>query len=42
MISVRTLGYGASLEDVKAAFRASLEGYRAWAVAREPTATPKV
>jgi hypothetical protein len=27
---VLTWGYGASFEEVKAAFRASLEGYRAW------------
>ena len=27
---VPTWGYGASLEEAKAAFRASLDGYRAW------------
>jgi hypothetical protein len=27
---VKTWGYGASLEDAKAAFRASLDGYKAW------------
>jgi hypothetical protein len=27
---VLTWGYGASLEEAKAAFRASLDGYRAW------------
>ena len=27
---VLTWGYGASLEDAKAAFRASLDGYKAW------------
>jgi hypothetical protein len=27
---ILTWGYGASLEEAKAAFRASLDGYRAW------------
>jgi hypothetical protein len=27
---VLTWGYGASLEDAKAAFRTSLDGYKAW------------
>jgi hypothetical protein len=32
LTGIKTSGYGASLEEVKAAFLAALEGYKAWLV----------